>query len=296
MNKSSGSEANKNLNSQETSPLNLMNLVNDQLQQLQMLMHRSMFSRLGSPFSPSRGQGRILAILKMKPEISQKELTYLLNMSKQAVAELMSKLEKNGLITRTPADQDRRIMTVCLTEEGQAAAEQVTDRLKDNAQALDCLTEAELTTFSQYLDRLIKQYETLFPEADFEERRQEMAQFMMEHRLGHGPGFGPGHGPGMDPDFAPGMGGPGCGRPGHGPGCGHGPGHDFAHGEGHGCGHGHGHSHGQDPACGHAHGPGQGHSCGRGHHHEQGADHAHEQTEPSEKPAVSNDNSNYPTD
>lgn len=32
------------------------------------------------------GQGRVLAILKLKPEISQRDLSYLLDMSKQSLA------------------------------------------------------------------------------------------------------------------------------------------------------------------------------------------------------------------
>ena len=66
--------------------------INGQLQQLQMLMHRTMFNHFGKMHNPHRGQGRVLAILKLKPVISQKELTYLLNMSKQSVAELITKL------------------------------------------------------------------------------------------------------------------------------------------------------------------------------------------------------------
>ena len=75
--------------------------VTEQLEQLQMLMHRASFHNFmgnGMARNPLRGQGRVLAILKMKPEISQRELTYLLNMSKQSLAELLAKLEMSGHI------------------------------------------------------------------------------------------------------------------------------------------------------------------------------------------------------
>ena len=58
----------------------------------------------------------MLAILKMKPEISRKELTCLLNMSKQSVAELISKMEKSGYVTREPSEKDKRVMTIKLAE------------------------------------------------------------------------------------------------------------------------------------------------------------------------------------
>ena len=88
--------------------------VTEQLRQIQMLMyHRALFQHFmwgGSAYNRHRGQGRVLGILRMKPELSQRELTYLLNMSKQALAELLFKLEKSGYITREPSEEDKRVM------------------------------------------------------------------------------------------------------------------------------------------------------------------------------------------
>lgn len=49
---------------------------------------------------PRHGQGRVLALLAMKETMTQKELTYLLGMSRQGAAELISKLESKGLLKR----------------------------------------------------------------------------------------------------------------------------------------------------------------------------------------------------
>ncbi len=176
-------------------------IIAEQLQQLQMLMHRASFQGFmgGSIHNPHRGQGRVLAILKMKPEISQKELTYLLNMSKQSLAELLAKLEKSGYITREQSEEDKRAMTIKLTEEGAKAAEDVDDTVSDAEKILDCLNDGELTAFNGYLDRIIKRYEEQFPYDDYEERRKTMEAFMFQY--GHG-----GHN-----DFHHGMGG----RPGN---------------------------------------------------------------------------------
>lgn len=179
--------------------------ITEQLQQLQMLMHRTMFSNFRRTRNPHRGQGRVLAILKLKPVISQKELTYLLNMSKQSVAELVTKLEKNGYITREPSEDDKRVMTIRLTEEGSKAVEGTDENESSTSKALDCLTEDELSTFSEYLGRIIEQYEEQYPDEDFEERRKNMEQFMSSYGHGHGHrgrhhsdyGFG-GHGHGPD--------------------------------------------------------------------------------------------------
>ncbi len=175
--------------------------INGQLQQLQMLMHRAMFNHFGKMHNPHRGQGRVLAILKLKPVISQKELTYLLNLSKQSVAELVTKLEKSGYITREPSEDDKRVMTIRLTEEGAKATGNTDESEPEALKVLDCLNDDELANLSEYLGRIIGQYEEQFPDEDFEERRKYMEKFMSSYGHGYehwqhaGYGFG-GHGHG----------------------------------------------------------------------------------------------------
>ena len=162
--------------------------ISEQLQQLQMLMHRSYFHSFiseGRMHNPHRGQGRVLSILKLKPEISQKELTYLLGMSKQSLAELLSKLEKSGYITREASKEDKRVMTVRLTEAGMNVSTADNEgEVFEVTKILDCLNDEELAEFSEYLTRIIKRYEEQFPGEDYEERRRHMEQFMA--RYGHG--------------------------------------------------------------------------------------------------------------
>ncbi|MGC4019002.1 MAG: MarR family transcriptional regulator [Muricomes sp.] len=162
----------------------IKNTISGQLQQLQILMHRTMFNHFGKMHNPHRGQGRVLAILKLKPVISQKELTYLLNMSKQSVAELVAKLERNGYITREPSEDDKRIMTIRLTEEGAKTADDTDESEPHTLKIFDCLNDDELSALSEYLERIIIQYEEQFPDENFEERRKYMEKFMSAH--GHG--------------------------------------------------------------------------------------------------------------
>jgi DNA-binding MarR family transcriptional regulator len=165
--------------------------ITEQLQQLQMLMHRISFygfMRDVKAHNPHRGQGRVLAILKMKPEISQRDLTYLLGMSKQSIAQLLDKLEKNGYITREPSEEDKRVMNIKLTEEGMKTAEDIDDSTPETAKILDCLNDEELAAFSDYLGRIIKRYEEQFPGEDFEQRRKSIKEFMLQY--GHDHGFG----------------------------------------------------------------------------------------------------------
>ena len=126
----------------------------EKLSTLQWLMkRRQMFSQAQSgPFAdPTRGQGRILAMLKIQPEIATKDLAYLLGIRQQSLNELLNKLEKNSYVERRPSEKDRRVMVVHLTEKGKEAQEPETNY----QEFLGCLSPEELQQFGEYLDRII---------------------------------------------------------------------------------------------------------------------------------------------
>lgn len=128
--------------------------VYEKLSTLQWLMkRRQMFSQAQSgPFAdPARGQGRILAMLKIQPEIKTRELAYLLGIRQQSLNELLNKLEKSGHVERGPSEEDRRVMIVRLTEKGKEVQQPETDY----QEILDCLSAEELQQFGEYLDRII---------------------------------------------------------------------------------------------------------------------------------------------
>ncbi|OZB96015.1 MarR family winged helix-turn-helix transcriptional regulator [Paenibacillus sp. XY044] len=134
----------------------------EQIFQFMKLLRRYQFHVRGDQDhfgDPHRGQGRVLALLKIKPEITQKELTYVLNMRNQSLGELLTKLERNGLITRAPSEDDRRVMNVKLTEAGAKAADQLEQRQQDENKLFDCLNEEEQAKLSEYMNRLIDQME-----------------------------------------------------------------------------------------------------------------------------------------
>jgi DNA-binding MarR family transcriptional regulator len=116
--------------------------------------HKHHHEHCGDPY---RGQGRVLSILKMQPDISQKDIGFILDMRNQSLSELLMKLERSGYITRTPSEKDRRVMDIHLTELGMAAAEQTEKRQHYGRQIFDCLTPEEQDNLSDYLKRIITQ-------------------------------------------------------------------------------------------------------------------------------------------
>lgn len=111
-----------------------------------------------------QGQGRILSVLKMKPDISQKDLTYILAVRPQSLGELLVKLEKNELIKRHPSQSDRRIMMIHLTDKGKEVACKVTEA--HNVALFDQLTKEEKKQFVSILRKLSKNMQEELPNGD----------------------------------------------------------------------------------------------------------------------------------
>lgn len=150
----------------------------EKLSTLQWLMkRRQMFSQAESgPFADStRGQGRILAMLKIQPEIATKDLAYLLGIRQQSLNELLNKLEKNSYVERRPSEKDRRVMVVHLTEKGKEAQEPEANY----QEFLGCLSPEELQQFGTYLDRIIAAFQMGSGKSDDEDT---MADWMDKAR------------------------------------------------------------------------------------------------------------------
>ena len=226
---------------------------------MRALHHRKM-AQGGPGGDPTRGRGRILALLKLKDGVATKEMAQILGIRVSSLNETLAKLEKDGLVERTPSEEDKRVMLVSLTEAGRAQA-QPAGRFP--ARMFEGFSDEELAEFEGYLDRI-----TTNLEADLGDDAQEYLENMRKARneFMHGPGCCHGHGPHAGH-------GPGQGRH-HGEGEGHGP-----HGHGGCCGHGdhgphhrhhpHGHGYGHGGCC-HHHGYGHGGHGGNPHHGHRG--------------------------
>ncbi len=142
--------------------------------------HMSNFGKLLK--DPRRGQGRVLRILKMKSQISQKELLYLLDISKQSLAETLSKLEKEELIIRKKSDEDKRVLIVELTEKGKEYEINYHRSFLESFNILEDFDDKELENFNKYLDKIISHFENEEMEDDeFIERRKAFEKFMIEY-------------------------------------------------------------------------------------------------------------------
>jgi DNA-binding MarR family transcriptional regulator len=118
----------------------------------------------GPMANPHKGQGRILTLLKLKPEMTQKELSSILDIRSQSLGELLVKLERNGYITRKQSDHDRRVLEIKLTDAGMEAANQ-TELQSDEDRIFGCLNEEERANLNDYFEKIIRHFEKQLDDA-----------------------------------------------------------------------------------------------------------------------------------
>ncbi|MBE6753185.1 MAG: MarR family transcriptional regulator [Ruminococcaceae bacterium] len=167
---------------------------------------------MGEGFPPE--VGRTLGIMAENDGVTSRELAELLDIRPSSLTELLGRLEGKGLVSRTPDENDRRVVRVSLTEEGRKLSEEHTARHNERvARASACFSEEEAVQFCEMCERLRGHLETL----------------AAEDKAAHPECFGEGHGCHGGPHF----GGHHCG--GHHRGHGHGGHHrhgGFGRGEG----------------------------------------------------------------
>ncbi|WP_211270528.1 MarR family winged helix-turn-helix transcriptional regulator [Paenibacillus jilunlii] len=149
------------------------------LQWLLQRQHLKTHAAVGPMADTSRGQGRILAFLRMKDGISTKDLSYVLGIRVSSLNELLAKLEKAEYITRKPSETDKRIMLIYLTQKGQEEEEHGID----SSNIFSRLSPEEQAAFGDYLVRIIT---TLEEELGTDAERDVMAIWMeaAKERLG----------------------------------------------------------------------------------------------------------------
>jgi len=121
--------------------------------------------------NPYQGQGRVLRLLQMNPEITQKELSFLLDMRPQSLGELLMKLERSGCITRAASENDKRAMDICLTDEGLEAANKAGEEA-DSTGLFSSLSKDEQAALGGYLGRIITELENSSGEDDSDPRHK----------------------------------------------------------------------------------------------------------------------------
>jgi MarR family transcriptional regulator, transcriptional regulator for hemolysin len=109
------------------------------------------------PLGLSTGQIPVLFVLKDGAALTQKELARMVRIEQPTMAQLLTRMERDGLIRRTDNPHDKRSSLISLTPLALKKLPQAKAVLfEGNKEALKGFTEREIKTLSKLLLRVIK--------------------------------------------------------------------------------------------------------------------------------------------
>lgn len=154
------------------------NHVNNQLLFHKFIMINEILDRRNKKQNPemksiSKGQGRLIILLKRKDKISTKALSEILNISVTSLNETLNKLEQQNFIRKVPSEEDKRILLVELTEEGRA----LEFKNHEDIDIFDSLSDKEKEDLNEYLNRL-----TMALHDKFKEENPERYEKIIKNR------------------------------------------------------------------------------------------------------------------
>lgn len=121
-----------------------------------LLRERLTLRFMNAGYSVTAEQWAILAHLWQQDGLSQQALANRFHRSKVAAFQLISRLEKQGLVVRRPDPVDGRSNLIYLTSKGRAIQSALVALAKENmARALDGIAEADLETAKSVVRKII---------------------------------------------------------------------------------------------------------------------------------------------
>lgn len=114
-------------------------------------------------FEGRGSQKRILILLRETAGMTQKELTARLGVQPGSASEVLSKLERVGLILRTPSETDHRTANIRLTSDGEMLAKEAADqRMERHEQMFAVLSGEEKDTLIALLEKINVHWDRTF--------------------------------------------------------------------------------------------------------------------------------------
>ena len=132
--------------------------------------HRAVMERRLSSTGVYRSQHKLLMTISDNPNISQKELADMNEVSTATIAVSLKKLEKGGYIKRLVDEKDNRYNQLCITEKGRLIVEESHQIFMEVDEAMFAgFSEEESRKLEESLDRI---YENLMRYEKEHEKKQ----------------------------------------------------------------------------------------------------------------------------
>lgn len=117
--------------------------------------HRSRANELLRPLGLHAGQDLVLSQLWQHNGQPQQQLAVALHVDLSTITHTVQRMEKDGLVTRSPGPEDRRVSLVSLTEQGWALCEPVKRAWQTLEEETTCgLSEAEQLLLRRLLSQM----------------------------------------------------------------------------------------------------------------------------------------------
>ncbi len=85
------------------------------------------------------------------------EMSQILDRDRQATAQLLKRMENDGLVKRNKSDSNRNVITVSLTNKGEALLDQIIALDEASGEIMTCLTHEERDVLQHCLNKLHKE-------------------------------------------------------------------------------------------------------------------------------------------
>ncbi|MBR3384966.1 MAG: MarR family transcriptional regulator [Atopobiaceae bacterium] len=162
---------------------------------MRFLRHRARADR-GPAADPTRGQGRVLALLKIHDGLATRDIANVCGIRVSSLNETLARMEREGLVERRASQEDGRVQQVFLTAEGAALAP---SEGRMPGRVFADFSDEELEQLGGYLDRMATALEAELGEDGremMEETRRRRHELGFDGEPGFGPEFGGRHGHG----------------------------------------------------------------------------------------------------
>ena len=106
-------------------------------------------------FDLSEAQGRALSLLEPGRPLAMSELAEALSCDASNVTGIVDRLEARGLIERRPAEHDRRVKMLVVTEQGAELRRRALERFFEPPPAIAALSAADQRTLRDILRRAL---------------------------------------------------------------------------------------------------------------------------------------------
>ena len=161
------------------------------VQRIMGMLRRQKTAERGPTADPTRGRGRIIALLKLSDGIPTRDIAEILGVRVSSLNEVLAKMERDGLVERVQSEEDKRVMLVNLTDKGREEEQET--HLPDKL--LAGFSEEELAALNEALDKIIANLETELGE-DAQALLERGLLRKLHRRYGHGHCHGTYGGPG----------------------------------------------------------------------------------------------------